>query len=68
MKRLLLIVLYGGMIVGAVSAAQHPGDFLNLGPGGGGAIFNAVGSPHDPKLLFVQCDMTGVYRSEDGGK
>ena len=42
--------------------------FVNLGPGGGGAIYNAIGSPHEAKLMFVQCDMSGVYRSEDGGK
>ena len=24
-------------------------------------------SPHDPNLLFVACDMGGVYRSADGG-
>lgn len=24
-------------------------------------------SPHDPKVMFIACDMTGLYRSENGG-
>lgn len=46
----------------------EPGKFVNLGPGGGGAIYNASASPHDPNLIFVWCDMSGLYRSADGGK
>ena len=38
-----------------------------VGPGGGGAMFWPAISPHDPKLMFVSCDMNGFYRSEDGG-
>ena len=56
------------VLSGVRAQAEEPGRFVNLGPGGGGAIFNAIGSPHDPNLLFVQCDMSGVYRSTDGGK
>ena len=47
--------------------AQEVGRFVNLGPGGGGAIYNASASPHDPNLIFVWCDMSGLYRSADGG-
>ena len=38
-----------------------------LSPGGGGAQFNPVVSPVDPKLVLVNCDMTGSYISIDGG-
>ena len=31
-------------------------------------MFTPTGSPHDPKLCFVSCDMGGFYVSEDGGK
>jgi photosystem II stability/assembly factor-like uncharacterized protein len=35
--------------------------------GGGGTEAHAL-SPHDPDLMFLQCDMSGAYRTEDGGK
>lgn len=38
-----------------------------IGPGGGGATFCPVISPHDPNLFFVACDMTGAYVSRDAG-
>jgi hypothetical protein len=38
-----------------------------VGLGGGGAMYLPVASPLVPGLLFVQCDMGGLYRSEDGG-
>ena len=41
--------------------------FSPVGLGGGGAMFAPAVSPHDPNLLFVACDMGGVYRSADGG-
>lgn len=44
------------------------GDGFNaVGLGGGGAMYVPAISPHDPNLLFVACDMGGVYRSADGG-
>ncbi|MBI2302531.1 MAG: hypothetical protein HYU66_26800 [Armatimonadetes bacterium] len=38
-----------------------------IGPGGGGGTIAPAISPHDPKLMFAGCDMSGVYRSTDGG-
>ena len=52
----------------AARFANEPGNFTNLGPGGGGAIYNCSASPHDPMLIFVWCDMSGLYRSTDGGQ
>lgn len=37
------------------------------GMGGGGAMYAPISSPHDPNLVFVSCDMSGFYRSGDGG-
>jgi len=42
--------------------------YTPVGMGGGGAMYEPASSPHDPKLMFVSCDMSGFYRSEDGGK
>jgi len=39
----------------------------NLGAGGGSAMFAPAISPHDPMVMFVACDLTGLYRSTDGG-
>jgi photosystem II stability/assembly factor-like uncharacterized protein len=52
------------------AAADPPdaGRFVNTGMGGGGALFVPSCSPHDTNLMFVACDMSGVYRSANGGK
>lgn len=42
--------------------------FRSAGAGGGGALFVPSISPHDPNLVFVACDMGGVYRSSNGGQ
>ena len=39
-----------------------------LGLGGGGGMFAPAISPHDGNLMFVSCDMGGLYRTVDGGK
>ena len=35
--------------------------------GGGGAIFDPAISPFDSTLMFIACDLTGLYRSTDAG-
>ena len=42
--------------------------FEVLGIGGGGGMYTPAVSPQDPNLMFISCDMGGVYRSTDGGK
>lgn len=49
-------------------AAERPGDFRILGPGGGGAMFNPTVSPHDTNTVLISCDMTGSYITHDGGR
>src|SRR4051812_321014 len=36
-----------------------------IGPGGGGAFYYPVISPHDPNLVFATTDMTACYVSEN---
>ena len=38
-----------------------------LGPGGGGGQFSPTISPHETGHVFATCDMTGCYRTADGG-
>ena len=50
------------------TAADRPGDFRVIGPGGGGAMFHPTISPHDSDTVLIACDMTGSYITHDGGK
>src|SRR5947207_2306639 len=38
-----------------------------LGLGGGGAMYCPVVVPGDSSVMFVNCDLGGLYRSGDGG-
>src|SRR5512138_2284664 len=51
-----------------LSPAQRFDSWKILGPGGGGAQFRPTVSPHDPNRVFVNCDMTGAYITNDGGE
>jgi photosystem II stability/assembly factor-like uncharacterized protein len=54
-------------IICLAALRAHAEDFTVVGPGGGGAMFNATISPHDPNEVLIACDMTGSYISHDGG-
>ena len=49
-------------------ASAQTGKFEVLGIGGAGGMFTPAVSPSDPGLMFISCDMSGAYRSTDGGK
>lgn len=63
-------VVFAVVMAGLLATAAFGQDkrFESMGIGGGGGMFSPIGSPHDPKLVFVSCDMGGFYVSEDGGK
>jgi BNR/Asp-box repeat len=67
---MLLQTLRFGVIFALASGCygQRPGDFVVIGPGGGGAMFNPMISPHDANTVLVSCDMTGSYITHDGGQ
>ena len=67
MKRLLLPLAIVAVCLTS-SFAQRPGDFRILGPGGGGAMFHPLVSPHDTNTVLIACDMTGSYITHDGGQ
>src|SRR5579864_2561241 len=40
----------------------------SVGLGGGGSIYAPAVAPYNSNIIFVSCDMTGLYRSMDGGQ
>jgi len=69
MKPSRLIAAVGlAWLVSEALGAGGAESWQSVGLGGGGGIFCAVSSPHDPKLMFCASDMSGVYRSADGGR
>jgi photosystem II stability/assembly factor-like uncharacterized protein len=58
------------LYLGAASvqaASVQAGGFEVTGLGGAGGMYTPTISPTDPALMFLSCDMGGVYRSADGG-
>ena len=47
---------------------QATPTWTSLGLGGGGAMYTPAISPADPNRILLSCDMSGAYRSIDGGK
>lgn len=61
-RAILILTAIVCMSGGALRAAWIP-----VGIGGGGAQYGASISPLNPNLRFIACDMSGWYRSTDGG-
>ncbi|MFB3894355.1 MAG: hypothetical protein ACE15C_20315 [Phycisphaerae bacterium] len=68
--RLAQILAAVGLVVASASCPADiaRGEWEVIGIGGGGAIFTPVVYPGDSKVMFVTCDMGGVYKTTDGGK
>lgn len=60
-------ILAIALATSAMTVAERPGGFVVVGPGGGGAMFHPLISPHDASTAVVACDMTGSYITHDGG-
>ena len=56
------------VMISITIAADRPGNFRVIGPGGGGAMFNPTVSPHDLNTALVSCDMTGAYITHNRGR
>ena len=48
--------------------AQKRALWTPVGLTGGGAMYTPSISPHDPDLILINCDMSGAYRTTDGGQ
>jgi photosystem II stability/assembly factor-like uncharacterized protein len=53
---------------GVATTTTNTSSWSSLGLGGGGAMYTPAISPVDPNLILLNCDMSGGYRSIDGGK
>ena len=62
------ITLLLAVAVGSGQARGQEKSWVSVGIGGGGGIFVPASSPHDPNLMFCASDMSGAYRSTDGGR
>ncbi len=65
------LMVWGGLLSPVTPAAGEEAPkyvWINLGLGGGGGMFSPAISPLDGKLMFISCDMGGLYRSADGGR
>lgn len=56
------------LLISRYTIAQAPATFDNIGPGGGGYTYVPSISPHDVNVVYLNCDMGGVYRSTDGAQ
>lgn len=61
------VSILGAVADSTTTSPERGAGWRVIGPGGGGAMFCPSVSPHDPKLVFVACDMTGAYVSRDAG-
>ena len=59
----MLWLAFAGCCSLAATSAWQP-----VGLSGGGAMFAPAISPVDPNLMMLNCDMSGAYISEDGGR
>jgi hypothetical protein len=53
---------------GVATTPTNTSSWTSLGLGGGGAMYTPAISPVDLNLILLNCDMSGGYRSIDGGK
>ncbi|MFB3894356.1 MAG: WD40/YVTN/BNR-like repeat-containing protein [Phycisphaerae bacterium] len=69
---LILTVAAAVVVLTAAGAAAQTntgkGSFEVTGMGGAGGMYTPTISPYDNQLMFMSCDMSGSYRSTDGGK
>ncbi len=63
MKRILSLV----MVIPTLALAQ-PASWQSRGIGGGGALFCPSISPLDANNMYLQCDMSEVFHTSNGGE
>src|SRR5262245_17481708 len=59
-------LLLGGVLSSTLVAGTA--EWQPIGISGGGAMFAPAISPSNSNLMMLNCDMSGAYISEDGGR
>ncbi len=62
-----LVLAVLSQVASAAGAGAGDWKFELLGPGGGGTFLTCSASVADPNFMLCACDMSGCYRSWDGG-
>ncbi len=65
MKKLIVLLALASCLA---SASQAADKWTVMGLGGAGGMYTPTLSPFDAKMMFISCDMSGSYRSVDGGR
>jgi len=55
-------------LLAPVASARAGEGWRPVGLCGGGGMFSLAGSPADPNLMMVHCDMSAAYVSRDAGR
>ena len=63
-----VVLIAGCLLLAAVDASAQENAFELLGIGGAGGMYCPCASPYDPDLMLICSDMSGSYRSENGGE
>lgn len=66
--RSLILSIVASLALAYCSIATAGETWQVMGMGGAGGMYTPTISPFDAKLMFLSCDMSGTYRSTDGGK
>ncbi len=66
-----LLLLMSALVTVAcldLAVCAEEAAFQVTGIGGAGGMYTPVASPYDPNFMLVSSDMSGCYRSTDGGR
>ena len=61
------LIPYIVMFVFLTQGALAQISWTTIGPGGGGWLTTIEISPHDPGVVYVGCDVGGIYKSTNSG-
>lgn len=64
LQRLSFCVL---IVIAQYTIYSQPSQFVNRGIGGGGALFSPSINPHDNSDIYIACDMTQLFYSDNYG-
>ncbi|HJQ25145.1 MAG TPA: BACON domain-containing carbohydrate-binding protein [Blastocatellia bacterium] len=67
LKQRILVLVVTLLVTMTAVRAQPPAQWAARGPGGGGALFAPVFSPHNANEIYLACDMSEQFHSTDLG-